>query len=338
MLIETLKTLCGLAGVSGREDEVRDYILTAALPYAEEIITDPIGNLMIYKKGAREPEDTLMLCAHMDEIGIIVTSITDEGYLKFSFVGGVDRRVAVGRKVFLGGDKICGIIGIKAHHLVSKDEEKLTPKTEALYIDIGAKNKAEAEKAITLGDTGVFDGEAFELGGGLLAAKALDDRVGCAIMLELLKKPLPVSAWFCFTAQEEVGTRGALAAAYRLCPGTALVLEGTTAADIPGVAEAKTICRVGGGPVIPFMDGGAVYDKGLRRRLCEIADANGIKWQTKQLIAGGTDASAIQRSRAGVKTAALSVALRNIHSPVCVAKISDIEDTLALAELFLEAY
>ena len=335
-MLDTVKTLCYLSGVSGAESEVRDYILERAMPVADEIVTDAMGNLLVFKKGKKSPPRRVMLCAHMDEVGLIVTGHTEEGYLRFDFVGGVDRRVVIGKRAFLGKDRVPGVIGIKAYHLVDKEEEKRVPKTDSLYVDIGAKNKDTAREVVALGDFGVFEDSVLEFGDGFLKAKAIDDRFGCAVMLSLLEKELPCDTWFAFTVQEEVGCRGAHGAAFRLAPEIALVLEGTTAADLPGVDEDKQICRLGAGPVIPFMDGRTIYDQELRQLLIRLADGAGIPWQTKQRIAGGTDGSVIQRSRAGVRTAALSVAVRNIHSPASVASISDMEGVEKLAEKFLE--
>jgi endoglucanase len=336
-MLDTVKTLCYLSGVSGCEDEVRDYILERVMPHASEIVTDSMGNLLVFKKGSAGAGSKVMLCAHMDEVGLIITGIDDDGYLKFDFIGGIDRRVVIGKRVYVGRDRVPGFIGIKAFHLVEKDEKKTVPKVEGMYIDIGAKDRAEAEKLVSPGDVAAFDDVIAEFGDGCLKAKAIDDRVGCAVMLKLLEEELPCDTWFAFTVQEEVGTRGAHVAAYRLKPQIALVLEGTTAADLPGVEEGKRVCTLGGGVVIPFMDHGTIYDRGLYNLLTRLADGNGIKWQTKGRIAGGTDASAIQRSREGVRTAALACAVRNIHSPACIAKIGDFDDMLRLARLFLEA-
>lgn len=336
-MIDTVKTLCYLSGVSGNEDEVREYILERAMPHADKIITDPMGNLLVFKKGAAAPAETVMLCAHMDEVGAIVTAITDEGYLRFDFIGGMDRRVVIGAKVYIGAQRVPGIIGLKAHHLVRDDEEKTIPKVGAMYIDVGAQSRDEAQELALLGDTVVFDDTVVEFGDGWLKAKALDDRIGCAVLLKLLESELACDCWFAFTAQEEVGMRGAAAAAYKIAPDLALVVEGTTAADLPGVDEGRQICRPGDGPVIPFMDHGTIYNRELFTRITRLADDNGIKWQTKQTIAGGTDAASIQRSRAGVSTAGIACAVRNIHSPACIAKISDIESVYRLTRLFLQS-
>lgn len=334
-MLETVKKLCSLSGVSGYEDEVRTYIMKVASACADEVKTDCMGNIMAFKRGKKPGGKTVMLCAHMDEVGLIVTGIEDDGYLRFACVGGIDRRVLIGKKVFVGDRHIPGITGIKAYHLVSKEEEKNVPKVEDMYIDIGAGSREQAEKLVRLGDPVSFDGECWEFGDGYLKAKALDDRVGCAAMLKLLERELPTDTWFVFSVQEEVGCRGAAAAAFGINPDVALILEGTTAADLPEVGAGKKICELGRGVVIPFMDGGTIYNRELVALLSRLADENGIAWQTKKRIAGGTDASVIQRGTGGAAVAALSCAIRNIHSPVSVAKITDFESMPILAEMFL---
>lgn len=334
-MLNEIKTLCALPGVSGFEDGVRDYILQQAKSYADQVTVDAMGNLILFKKGAKSTGNKLMLCAHMDEVGLMVTSITDEGYLKFDFVGGVDRRVAIGKRVLVGEKGIPGVIGIKAYHLVSREEEKSVPKTESLYIDIGAKDKETAQEQVSLGDYAMFDSDWVAFGDGLVKAKALDDRVGCAVMLALLKEELPMDVTFAFTVQEEVGTRGAFGAAFRVTPEIALVLETTTAADIPSSAEHQQVCAPGKGPVVPFMDGGTIYDRGLFEQLRKLAQDNGIPWQTKHYVAGGTDARAVQRTKAGVRVAGMAAAVRYLHAPSSVGCIRDFEDMLRLTRLFV---
>ena len=324
-MLTDLKQLCQLPGVSSFEDPVRNYITEQARPYADTIDVDVMGNLIVTKKGAMSTGNKLMLCAHMDEVGLIVRSITEDGYLKFDFVGGVDRRVAIGKRVLVGEKAVPGVIGIKAYHLVSREEEKNVPKTDSLYIDIGAKDKECAEKLVNLGDCAVFDSDWVEFGDGLVKAKALDDRVGCAVMLALLKEELPMDVTFAFTVQEEVGTRGAFGAAFRVTPEIALVLETTTAADIPSSEEHQKVCAPGHGPVIPFMDGGTIYDRGLFEQLRALAETNGIEWQTKHYVAGGTDARAVQRTKSGVRVAGMAAAVRYLHAPSSVGCIKDFE-------------
>lgn len=338
MLFDELKKLCALPGVSGDEGEVRDYILDRVSRYADEVITDVMGNVIVLKKGARTPPKKLMLCAHMDEVGVIVTNITDDGYLKFAMAGGVDNRVVVGKTVTIGKQRAFGALGCKAIHFSKgKDREKAV-ETDEMYIDIGAKNREEAEKLVSPGDTGAFDEEIREFGDGFIKAKAIDDRFGCAALITLIESDLPADCMFAFTVQEEVGTRGAYTAAYRVAPDAALIIEGTTAADMPSVPDNKKICRTGGGAVIPFMDGGTIYDRELFTMLTGLAEKNEIMWQTKNVIAGGTDAAAVQRSRAGVRTAGIAAPVRNLHSPSCVAKYSDMEAVYKLARLFIEEF
>ena len=299
-MIETLKTLCALNGVSGDEDAVRDYLRTQAEPYADAIRTDALGNLIVFKRGRKATGSKLLLCAHMDEVGLIVTRATEDGFLKFDFVGGVDRRVVLGKPVELGPDRVPGIVGMKAIHMLTAEERKKVPKTESLYLDIGASDKEEALSKVPLGTYGAFVGEPEELGDGFLKSKAIDDRVGCAILLELLKEDLPLDVTFAFTAQEEVGTRGAFGAAFSVTPEIALVLETTTAADLPEIEGARRVCAPGKGPVISYMDGGTIYDRELFETLRRLAEERNIPWQTKEYIAGGNDARTIQRSKEGV--------------------------------------
>ncbi len=337
MLLDTLETLCCLDGVSGGEDEVRDYILERVMPFADEIRTDPMGNLMVFKKGATVPAKRVMLCAHMDEIGLIVTDIADDGYLRFDMAGGVNRRTLLGKRVFVGPERVMGVVGSKAIHLTTAEQRKTLPALKEMYIDIGAKSREAAEKSVRIGDLAAFDDAVVRFGdNGYIKAKAIDDRVGCASMVELLESQLACDCWFAFTVQEEVGCRGAAVAARSIEPDVTLVLEGTTAADIPGVEGTEQVCRLGKGVVIPFMDKGTIYDRELYQTLGRLAGERGISWQTKTKIAGGTDASAVQRSGKGVQVAALSVAVRNIHSPACVARIDECEAQLRLTRAFLE--
>lgn len=336
-MLDTLKTLCQLDGVSGWEDEVRDYILERVIPYASGVETDSMGNLIVTKKGKKTPAKKIMLAAHMDEVGIIITQISDDGFLRFDFIGGVDRRVVIGKRVFIGRGRVPGVIGIKPIHLLEKGEEKTVPKLDELYIDIGAATREQAESLVSLGDEGVFEDSVLEFGDGFLKAKAIDDRVGCAAMIKLLEQELPCDCTFAFTVQEEAGTRGAQIAANRVKPDVAIILEGTTAADLPGVEEGKRVCRLGGGLVLPFMDKGTLYTPALWKRATGIADKNDIPWQTKTRIAGGTDARVIQRSGAGCEVVAISAPIRNIHSPAGVAKFSDFRYMPKLVLLLLEA-
>lgn len=334
---DLLNELCALNGVSGDEGAVRDFIRAQAEPYADSIRTDALGNLIVFKKGKKSTGNRLLLAAHMDEVGLIITRATEDGFLKFDFVGGVDRRVALGKPVVLGPKKIPGVIGMKAIHMLSREDMKKVPKTEALYIDIGASSREEAEEMAEPGAYGSFVCEGEPLGSDFFKAKAIDDRVGCAVLVKLLEEDLPMDCTFVFTVQEEVGTRGAFGSAFSVTPEIALVLEGTTAADNPALDESLQVCWPGKGPVLSWMDGGSIYDRGLFELLRDLADRNGLPWQMKHYLAGGTDASAIQRTKSGVRVAGISAAVRYLHAPSSVANISDMEHMLTLARLFVGA-
>ena len=336
MLMDTVKALCPLFGPSGMEDEVRDYIRREAEPYPDKLIVTPNGTLLVFKKGRKAAKCCILLAAHVDEVGVIVTSVTDAGFLRFAFVGGMDRRVVLGKKVFLGPNRIPGIIGMKPIHLTDSSERERIPKVRDLYIDIGAKDRAEAETLVEEGTFGCFAPEITELQNGFLRAKALDDRVGCAVLLETLKEELPADTWFAFTVQEEIGSKGAFGAAFHVKPDVALVLEGTSAADTPGRDGADCVCMPCHGPVLSMMDKGSIYDPGLFRMLQKLAEERGIPWQIKTRIAGTTDAHAMQTNLSGCKVAGISVPLRYIHSPSCVGNVSDIEAVKTLTAAFLE--
>lgn len=336
-MLNLVKELCAATGPSSYEEEIRALLRAKAAPYADEMRVDAVGNLIVFKKGKKPTGNKLMLCAHMDEVGIIVHSVTEEGYLKFRFLGGVDRRVTLGKPVWIGPNRIPGVIGLKAYHLVSAEEEKRVPKLEELYIDIGAKDKAEAMEKVEIGTYGVFSNECVEFGNGFLKAKAIDDRVGCAVLLKLMEQDLPMDCTFVFTVQEEIGTRGAFGAAFSVTPEIALIFEGTTAADSPAMADHKKVCWPGKGPVLSLMDGGTIYDKGLFDLLRTQAEEHHIPWQVKHYLAGGTDAKAIQRTKAGVRVAGISAAVRYLHSPSSVAAIADFDYMLALGRCFIDA-
>lgn len=334
-LLYTVKTLCSLSGVSGWEDEVRGWLIGQAGPWADELRVDALGSLIVFKKGRKHTGKKLMLCAHMDEVGLMVKRVTDDGYLGFGAVGGIDRKILLAKQVEVGPRKVPGVIGVKPFHLLDGGEKTKVPKLEELVIDIGAADKADALNRVSLGDPAVFKSDCVEFGDGFLKAKAIDDRVGCAVLLELIRKDLPMDCTFVFTAQEEVGTRGAMGAAFSVFPEIALVVEGTTSADNPSQEPHRRVCLPGHGPVIPFMDNGSVCDRELYARLTRLAEESGIPWQTKHYLAGGTDAGRIQRSGAGARTCGISAAVRSLHAPSSVASIRDMEQMLRLAELFI---
>lgn len=334
-MLEMIKELCILSGISGREGAVREYIIEKIKDYAEYSI-DPLGNLLVFKKGRNPAKNKVMLDAHMDEVGLIVTAITSEGYLRFAKVGGIDTRVMIGRPVKVGDKAVNGVIGIKPVHLVEKSAEADIPKADDLYIDIGAKSKEEAEEFVRLGDAAWFAGDFVQFGDGFIKSKALDDRVGCAILIKMIQSELEYDAWFSFSVQEEIGTRGAQTAAFTIEPDYAIVVETTTAADISGIKDEKRVCICGKGGTVSFMDRSTLYSRELFDKAFEVAEKNGIACQPKTLVAGGNDAGAIHKSRGGVKVLTVSVPCRYLHSPSCVIKYSDAEESLKLIKAMAE--
>lgn len=336
MLREHLEKLCLLCGASGNEKAVREYIMEQAKPYADSMTVDPLGSLIIEKKGAARSPKKLMISAHMDEVGLIVTYANEDGTLKIAPVGGIDASVVIGRPVVVGAENVSGVIGAKPVHLLSSDQRKALPKFSELYLDIGAESKEQAMKLAPMGTYVHFIPSYTEMGGGKVRSKALDDRIGCAVMLCLLSEELPFDVTFAFLVQEEVGLRGAQAAAYTVDPDVAIVLEATTAADITGADGDAKVCSLGDGPVVSFMDRSTIYDRELYNIAFEECGKLGIPCQTKTRIAGGNDSGAIHVSRGGVRTLAISAPCRYLHSPSCVADMRDIENCLRLTRAMIE--
>ena len=314
-----------LFGTSGREGDVRRAIINEISPYAKTEV-DRLGNIIAFKKGKYEAPATVMLSAHMDEVGLIVTDITDDGYIKFDTVGGIDARVLYGKQVMIGKGKTYGVIGQQAPHLAKKSDDS-AKEIEELSIDIGAKDKEDAEKYVSLGDVIGFRSEYAEFGEGLVRAKALDDRVGCVILTNLIKQDLPFDTWFVFSTMEEIGCVGTAAATFEIKPDYSIVVEGTTAADFKDSKTQSAVCNVGKGPVISFMDGSTIYDKDFIKLAMSAATQNGIDYQMKMAVAGGNDSGRIQRTGSGASTLAVSVAVRYIHTPVGVCSLSDIDES-----------
>ncbi len=329
-----LKDLCLINGTSGDEGRVRDYIITQIKDYCEYTV-DNMGSIIAFKKGKKTPAKKISINAHMDEVGFIVTGITDDGYLRFASVGGIDSRVCLDRIVSVGKNSVIGVIGDKAFHLLLSDEKDNCPGFDDLLIDIGAISKDEAEKYVTLGDFAYFESDYAEFGNGYIKAKALDDRIGCMLMIELIQNELEYDTTFCFNVQEEVGLRGSKCTAFAVDADIAVVLESTTAADLNGVSGADRVCVLGDGPVISFMDNRTIYDRELFELGFAVAKQNDIPVQTKTAVAGGNDAGAIQTSGDGVRVMAISLPTRYIHSGASVVKSSDIDDTRRLLKELL---
>jgi endoglucanase len=332
-MIDTIKELSLLCGTSGRETKIREYIVSR-IDGKCDWHEDALGNIIAFKKGRNGASHKVMLDAHMDEVGVIVTFITSDGMLKFSPVGGINTKVLLARQIVFDNGTL-GVVGIKPIHLSKGDEKTKIPDADSLYIDIGASSKEEAEKYMKIGDTGVFASDFVEFGDNKIKGKALDDRVGCAVMLDMIDSDLSYDAYFSFSVQEEIGLRGATTSAFGIAPEYAIVLETTTAADLIDVPEHKKVCKLGEGAAVSFMDRSTLYNKTLFDSVFRVAEENGIRIQPKTVIAGGNNAGAIHKSREGIKTITINTPCRYLHSASCVCDKNDVESVRKLAEAVL---
>ena len=262
-----------------------------------------------------------------------MTGIDEKGFLSFAPVGGVQPEVTGGRMVLVGDDGIPGMVGCKPVHLCDEKERCDPGKLSAMKIDIGAKDKADAEKRVAPGDMVTFTGPVLHYGEGRVAGRALDDRAGCAMLLAMIREELPCDCCFSFTVQEEVGCFGGKTAAYALRPDIAVAVETTTAGDLAGVPEERKVCRLGQGPVVSFMDRGTIYTYDLYKKVRALADENGIPNQTKEGVFGGNESRSLMTAAGGCEVMAISIPSRYLHSPACVADEKDIENTLELLRL-----
>jgi tetrahedral aminopeptidase len=331
-----LQRLSEAHGISGQEEEVRGILLEEIRSRVSGCRVDGVGNLIARKKGSGASKLTVLAAAHMDEVGLMITQVEDTGLLRFAKVGGIDDRVLPARAVLVGKKRLPGVIGMKPVHLLEKNERDQVPTWKQLAIDIGASSRAEAEKLVDRGDCAVFATDFRELAGEgsawrTVQGKALDDRVGCAILAELLKETFPFDLAAAFTVQEEVGLRGARVAAYAENPDAAVVLECTGANEVPTKLDASPSTRLGQGPAITIRDSSFIADSRLVELFSRTAKDMGMTCQYKQPNIGGTDAGAIQRSRAGVPSITIAVPARYIHSPAAIMDMGDFEHTLALA-------
>lgn len=325
-----LKELTELSGVSGCEYEVRNYIKNKLNEIGCEYYVDKLGNVIAHNKGKKNK--TIMIAAHMDEVGLIVSHIDSEGFIKFQAVGGIDQRVLNSKVVLVGENKVPGVIGSKAIHLMSAEERGKSIPIDKLYIDIGSSSKTETEKLVSIGDYVTFKSDYVEFGEGLVKAKALDDRAGCSALLELLSMKLDADFYGIFTVMEEVGCRGAQTAAYSLEPDYAIVLEGTVCADMPEVEDYSKVTLIGKGAALSYMDSSTLYDIDEVRKVEDIAKKNNISYQLRNSSAGGNDAGAIHKTKEGSKVVAISIPCRYIHSSVNVASLNDYKNVVSLAK------
>jgi putative aminopeptidase FrvX len=340
--VELLRSLSNAVSVSGDEGAVRKLVLEAIGPHVDEVKVDALGNVLAVKraaKGRRGPR--LLLAAHMDEVGLMIVDHDSDGGLRFEVVGGVSERVLLGKAVVVGPRRLPGVIGAAPIHLLNNDRMETVVRTGQMRIDIGAGSQEVARRQVALGERATFATE-FTLLDGALRGKALDDRLGCTTLISLLRGgPYPVELNAVFTVQEEVGLRGARVAGYAVEPDAAIALDCTPSNDLPdsrGRENTQYNARLGHGPVIYLADARTISDSRLVSFVCRTAEGAGIPYQIRQPGGGGTDAGAIQQTRAGVPVASISVPARYLHTPAALARTEDWENSLRLVQQVLERF
>jgi endoglucanase len=334
---DLLRQLTEAVGVAGAEKEVRLLIRDLIADHVDEWRVDTMGNLLATKRGTGQYDLRVLVDAHMDEVGLLITDIDSSGMLKFTNAGGFDDRALLGKVVQVGPQKITGVIGARAIHLLKRNEYSKVVKIDAMRIDIGAKNKDAAGAKVKIGDYAAFVTRYEELDDSRTAiGKAFDNRAGCAALVELLRgEPFPFDLVAAFTVQEEVGLRGARVAAYAVKPDAALVLECTPAYDLPNDKDVSPNVAMGRGASVYVMDARTIQDPKLVAHLMATADANAIPYQVRQPGGGGTNTGAIQRAGAGLPTATLAVPGRYAHTPTMMISLDDYENLVRLADAAL---
>lgn len=342
-----LEQLSNAFGVSSVEGDVRKIIVEAVEPYADSWRVDTMGNLFVTRKPKGETGRPLrvMLTAHMDEVGFIISEIKSDGGLKFKPVGGFDRRVLLGKAVVVGPERVPGVVGLKPVHLLNSSERHNVDDIDSMVIDVGANSSSIGK--VNVGDFATFATRFGFLGGqpepgpeqGRVKGKAFDDRAGCAVLLELLKEDYPLELVGVFTVQEEIGLRGARVAGYAVDPDVAFILECTAADDLPRPDDEDKddgFPRLGQGPALTVMDRSFIADRRLVDLLIDTATAEDIPYQFKRPGIGGTDAGAVHLVREGVPSAAVSIPARYIHTPAAVLDLADFWQTVKLMRATLQ--
>jgi len=331
--LKLLEKLCNVIAVSGDESEVRKIVLQEIEPYADEIKADALGSVLATKSGRGRTRTRVMLDAHMDEVGFMIVADDGEGIYRFENVGGIDVRHLLGKQVLVGKNRIPGVIGGKPVHLMDADERKRKVPLDGLRIDIGLAGKAN------VGDRAGFATKFKRVGPSILS-KSIDDRIGVATVIELLKNaPANVDVCAAFTVQEEIGLRGAKVAAQYFNPDVAIAIDSTPANDLPMHDDSENMAyntQLGFGPAIYIADGSTLHDPRLVRFLTETAEAEKIPFQFRQPGGGGTNSGAIQRALAGIPTVSISVPHRYTHSPVSISRIDDWKNMLNLLHAALK--
>jgi endoglucanase len=334
---ELLKQLTEAVGVSSAEKEVRLLIRDLIVDHVDEWHVDAMGNLIARQAGTGEVKLRVLVDAHMDEVGLMITEIDSSGMLRFDTVGGIDDRTLLGKVVQVGRHKLTGVIGAKPVHLLRGSQYNEVVKSDAMRIDIGASSKDAAAGKVKVGDTAAFV-TAYEELGITAVGKAFDDRAGCAALIELLRAgPYPFELVASFTVQEEVGLRGAQTAAYGVKPDLALILECTPAYDLPNENDVSPNVALGKGPSIYVMDGVTIQDPRLVSHITRTAAANDIPFQIRQPGGGGTNTAAIQRLHGGIPAATIAVPGRHAHTPAMMINLDDYAHVVQLTAAALRS-
>lgn len=334
---ELLKNLTEAVGVSGAENEVRILIRDLIVEHVDQWHVDSMGNLIALKKGTGQSDLKVLIDAHMDEVGLIVTGYDSNGTLKFNAIGGFDDRALLGKVVQVGPNKLTGVIGAAPVHLLNASQRNTVMKRDSMRIDIGAKSKDVASGKVKIGDRAAFVTQYEELGSTAIG-KSFDDRAGCAAVVELLRKrPYPFDLYASFTVQEEVGLRGASVVAYDIQPDAALIFECTPAYDFPNKNDVSPNVALGKGPSLYVMDSGTIQDPKLVSHLTSTATSNDIPYQIRQPGGGGTNTSAIQKTGGGVSSATIAVAGRYAHTPSMMISLDDYNNVIKLADAALRS-
>ena len=332
---ELLQQLSEARGVAGDEKEVRLLIRDLIEPHVDEWRVDTMGNLLAVKRGRGESDMRVLVDAHMDEVGMLITDIDSDGTLRFSPVGGISPRTLLGKVVEVGEKRLPGVIGARPIHLLKSSQRNSIVRTDSMRIDIGAKKKADAVKRVEVGDRATFATK-YEETGTTAIGKAFDDRAGCAVLIELLRaEPYPFDLHASFTVQEEVGLRGASVAAYAVQPDVALVLECTPAYDLPNERDVSPNVALGRGPSIYVMDRVTIQDPRLVRHIMRTAKENELPFQIRRPGGGGTNTAVIQRSTTGIPAATIATPARYIHAPAAMINLDDFNHVVQLADATL---
>ena len=329
-----LKTLTEAMGPSGFENEIRDVIRQQIGSLVDRHYTDVLGTL-ICEKGLQQRGPRVMLDAHMDEVGLMIVHVEDSGLLRFRPLGGVDPRVLVSKPVRIGDDKRYGVIGSKPIHLQSPEERTKPLQLDQLFIDIGARDKDDALTVVKPGDVAVFATRYEEIGDHAAKAKSFDDRVGCAVLVETLKKSYQLPVVGAFTVQEEVGLRGAGPAAYRIQPDIAIALEGTVCFDVVDAPAHGQSTVMGKGPALTVQDSQTLANRRFLEFMMAVAEKHTVPYQLRRVKGGSNDFGAIHKVREGIVGGGISVPVRYIHAPAQLISLDDYENTIRLVDAVL---